>query len=117
MGTAGETIGNAPLKWACSEAAGLCLRHNEPGPTDLARLENKHDQGQALSLLAHQLGRALSYRLNRKMAFDRDVCLQTEGGRAAEPEAELDPQGRSLNETGRPSDGTASLNPKACRDP
>jgi transposase len=32
LGTSGKNIGNAHLKWACSEAAALFLRHNAPGP-------------------------------------------------------------------------------------
>ena len=58
-GTSGHTLGNAHRKWACAEAAVLCLRHHEPGQKLLARLANKHAQGKALSLLAHQLGRAV----------------------------------------------------------
>jgi transposase len=32
VGPSGKNIGNAHLKWACSEAAALFLRHNAPGP-------------------------------------------------------------------------------------
>jgi transposase len=52
-GTSGKKSGNAPLTWAFSEAAALCLRHNEPGQKYLARLEQKHDKGQARTILAH----------------------------------------------------------------
>jgi transposase len=58
-GTAGAKIGNASLKWAFSEAAGLFLRHNPQGQKHLARLEKKHGQGKALTVLAHKLARAV----------------------------------------------------------
>ena len=59
LGTSGNKIGHAHLQWAFSEAATLVLRHHPEGQKLLGRLENKHDTGQALSLLAHQLGRAV----------------------------------------------------------
>jgi transposase len=46
-GTSGAKIGNAHLTWAFSEAAVLFLRDNPTAQKDLARLENKHDQGKA----------------------------------------------------------------------
>ena len=59
LGTSGNKIGNAHLKWAFSEAATLFLRNNPEGQKLLSRLEKKHDQGKALSILAHKLGRAV----------------------------------------------------------
>jgi hypothetical protein len=53
LGTAGQQIGPAPLKWAFSKAATLCLRTNPQGQQLLARLEKKHNTGKALTLLAH----------------------------------------------------------------
>src|SRR4030095_6770440 len=61
LGTSGNKIGNAHLKWAFSEAATLFLRGNEPGQKYLARLEKKHDKGKALSILAHKLARAVYF--------------------------------------------------------
>ena len=58
-GTAGQKRGKAHLQWACA-AAVLCRRTNEPGQKRLARWEKQHDQGTALRILAHQLGRAVS---------------------------------------------------------
>jgi transposase len=69
-GTSGTKIGNAHLKWAFSEAAVLFLRDNPAGQKFLARLENKHDKGKALTILAHKLARAVYYMLKRKVAFD-----------------------------------------------
>jgi transposase len=76
LGTSGNTIGNGHLKWAFSEAAVLCLRHNPAGQTYLARVEKKHGQGKALTILAHKLARAVYYMLKRQTACDRDKCLQ-----------------------------------------
>jgi hypothetical protein len=52
-------MGNADLKWAFSEAAVFCLWHNTAGQEYLARVENKHGKGEALTSLAHQCGRAV----------------------------------------------------------
>jgi len=87
LGTSGKKIGNAHLKWAFSEAATLFLRNNPPGQKLLARLEKKHDQGRALSILAHKLGRAVYFMLKRQVAFDLEMFLQTSGSRAGEPGA------------------------------
>jgi transposase len=59
LGTSGKKSGNAHLKWAFSEAAVLVLRNNPQGQQRLARLEQKHDKGKALTILAHQLARAV----------------------------------------------------------
>jgi transposase len=77
VGTSGTKIGNAHLTWAFSEAATLFLRNNEAGQKYLARLEKKHGKGKALTILAHQLGRAVYYMLKRKTAFDLDLFLRT----------------------------------------
>jgi transposase len=69
LGTAGKNIGNAHLTWAFSEAAVLCLRNNPAGQKSLARLEKNHDQGKALTILAHTLARAVYSMLKRQTAF------------------------------------------------
>ena len=97
VGTSGKNIGNAHRKWAFSAAAVVFLRNNPPGQKSLARWEKKHDKGKALTILAHQLARAVSYRLKRKTAFDRDVCLRASGSRAGEPAVSLDAHGISLH--------------------
>jgi transposase len=74
-GTSGTKIGNAYLKWAFSEAAVLFLRANPNGQKYLARLENKHGKGKALTVLAHKLARAVYYMLQRKTAFDMEKFL------------------------------------------
>jgi transposase len=74
-GTSGSKIGNAYLKWAFSEAAVLFLRANPAGQKYLARLENKHGKGKALTVLAHQLARAVYDILKRQTAFDMHKFL------------------------------------------
>jgi hypothetical protein len=54
----------------------LFLRNHPEGQKFLARLEKKHDQGKALSILAHQLGRAVYYMLKCQTAFEMDLFLQ-----------------------------------------
>jgi transposase len=75
LGTSGKKIGNAYLKWAFSEAAALFLRHNPAGQKRLARLENKHGKGKALTILAHRLARAVYCMLKRQTAFEMEKFL------------------------------------------
>ena len=77
LGTAGNKMGNAHLKWAFSEAATLFLRGNEPGQKYLAQLEKKHDKGKALSILAHKLARAVYFMLKRQTALNMEQFLCT----------------------------------------
>jgi transposase len=74
-GTSGTKIGNAYLKWAFSEAAVLFLRNNPAGQKSLARLERKHGKGKALTVLAHQLARAVYDLLKRDPVFEMHRCL------------------------------------------
>jgi hypothetical protein len=59
-------------------------------------LEKKHDKGQALTIFAHKLARAVSYRLQRKVAFDRQRFLNDEGRGVGELDVSLDHQGMNL---------------------
>jgi transposase len=76
-GTSGTKIGNAYLKWAFSEAAVFFLRNHPAGQKYLARLENKHGKGKALTVLAHKLARAVYDMLTRDVVFDLDIFLQS----------------------------------------
>jgi transposase len=76
-GTSGTTIGNAHLKWAFSEAAVLFLRDNPAGQKFLTRLEKKQSKGQALTILAHKLARAVYYMLQHQTAFDMPKFLHS----------------------------------------
>src|SRR5262249_53668334 len=70
QGLSGKKIGNPQRKWAFSEAAVLFLRQNQPGKAYLAKLERKHGQGKALTVLAQKLARASYYMVSRHQAFD-----------------------------------------------
>jgi hypothetical protein len=117
LGASGKQIGNAHLKWAFSEAATLFLRNNLQGQKRLSRLAKQHGQGKALSILAHQMGRAVYYMRKRTTAFAMDLSLQSYGSRAGEPGASLDAKGMSLHRARRMSDWAASLHAKACIGP
>jgi transposase len=71
LGTSGKKIGTVHVRWAFAEAAVLFLRHNQPGKEYFAKLARKHGKAQALTVLAHKLGRAVYYRLTREQVFDR----------------------------------------------
>jgi len=73
LGTSGQNIGNAHLKWAFSEAAALSLRHNPAGQKRLTRVEHKHGKGTALTILAHRLARAVYARRNHQTALDLET--------------------------------------------
>jgi transposase len=70
LGTSGKKIGNVHLRWAFAEAAVLFLRHNQPGKAYFTTLEHKHGKAKALTVLAHELGRAVYDLLTREQAFD-----------------------------------------------
>ena len=74
-GPSGTKIGNVYLKWAFSEAAVLFLRDNPAGQKYLTRLEKKHGQGKALTILAQHLARAVYSMLQRQTAFEMDKFL------------------------------------------
>ena len=93
LGTSGKKSGHAHLTGAFSEAATLFLCNNPQGQPLLARLEKKPNKGKALTMLAHNLARAVSDMLKRQTAFDRAMFLRTEGSRAGEPGASLDHPG------------------------
>jgi transposase len=89
-GTSGTKIGNAYLQWACSEAAVLFLRNNPAGQKWRTRLAKKQGQGKALTVLAHNLARAVSDMLKRGTAFNLDKFLHASWSRAGEPDASRD---------------------------
>ena len=115
LGTSGTKIGKAHLTWAFSEAAVLFLRDHPAAQQYLTRLEKKHDKGQALTVLAQQLARAVYHMLKRQVAFERETFFQREGRGAGEPGASLDNDGLNLQDALDPAASTASLNAKARR--
>jgi hypothetical protein len=62
-------MGNVQRKWAFSEAAVLCLRHNPAAQKDGNALQPKHGKATALAMLAHKRGRAVYVMLKRQEAF------------------------------------------------
>ena len=96
LGTAGTKLGNGHLTWAFSEAAVLFLRDHPPAQQYRARLERKHDKGKALTVLAHQLARAIYDMLKRQVAFDTAQFFQHSWRSADEPDASRDTQGMTL---------------------
>jgi hypothetical protein len=50
-------------------------------------VEKRHDKGQALTILAHKLARAVYDMLKRKTAFEMNIFLHTSGSSAGEPGA------------------------------
>jgi transposase len=76
-GTAGRKIGNAYLKWAFSEAAVLFLRQNPPAQAWLEKIASRHNKARALTILAHKLGRAVYFMLQRKTVFDQKKFLKS----------------------------------------
>jgi hypothetical protein len=72
LGTSGKKIGNANLTWAFSEAAGLFLWNNPAGQKYRTHLERRHGKGKALTVLAHQLARAVYDMVKRETAVDMD---------------------------------------------
>ena len=76
-GSSGKKIGNAFLKWAFSEAAVLFLRNNPEAQAWLERMANKHNKARALTILAHKLGRAVYFMLQRKTVFDQERFLNS----------------------------------------
>jgi hypothetical protein len=90
-GPSGKTSGHAPRTWAFPEAAAWFLRHQPEGQRGLARVEHRHAKGQAFTLPAHPLARAVDDLLQRHMALALDTCRQREGSSAGEPAASLAP--------------------------
>jgi hypothetical protein len=88
--------GQASRTGAVAAAAVRWWRHNPAGQQDLARLERQHGQGTALTILTHQLARAVSDRLQRATALEGDTCLREAWRRAGEPAASRAATGSSL---------------------
>ena len=95
-GTSGTAIGPASLPWAFSAAAVLGLRTPPAGHKSLARFENKHGTGTALTVVAQQLARAVYAMRKRAPVCERHTCLNGSGSGAGEPHASRDAPGLSL---------------------
>ena len=71
-GSRGRKQGNVHLKWAFSEAAVLLLRANPRAQQLHGRLVKRFGKANALSVLAHKLGRAVFHMQKRQHPFDAE---------------------------------------------
>ena len=69
-GTTGAKIGNAYLKWAFTEAAGVFIRDSEEAYAFFEKLKIKHSSQKALGIIAAKLARAVYFMLKRNRSFD-----------------------------------------------
>lgn len=71
----GKKIGNPYLKRVLSEAAMLAKGHNPEIEKWFDRKARKYGKGKAYAILAHKLGRAFFYMINKGHVFDMDLFL------------------------------------------
>ena len=71
-GKTNQKIGNHHLKWAIKEATILFLRECEKAKQYKAKMAKKYNDGKALGILSHKLGRAIYFMIKNKRAFDMD---------------------------------------------
>jgi len=72
VGTGGQKIGNAHLRWAFGEAACLFLRGSERARRWKEKQAKKRGEGKALAVLAARLARAVYHLWRKAEAFDED---------------------------------------------
>jgi transposase len=72
LGTGGQKIGNAHLRWAFGEAACLFLRGSDRAKRWKERQAKKRGEGKALAVLAARLARAVYHLWRKAEAFDED---------------------------------------------
>lgn len=92
VGSGGQKIGNAHLRWAFGEAACLFLRGSERARRWKEKQTKKRGEGKALAVLAARLARAVYHLWRKAEAFDEDRFW---GGRQ--------PAGTSEGQTGSSS--------------
>jgi hypothetical protein len=80
-------------------------------------LEHKPDPGNALSILAHQRGRAVYWLRTRNPAFAMPLCLRSYGRSAGEPGASRAAEGLRLKRARAMSNLTASGHAQVGRGP
>jgi hypothetical protein len=95
-GPSGTNIGHAPRTWAFSEAAVFCLRAHPAGHKLRARLANQHGQGKALTIVAHQLARAVYDMVQRQTAFHLHTFCSRSGRGVGALDASRDNPGMTL---------------------
>jgi transposase len=72
LGSGGQKIGNAHLRWAFAEAVCLFLRGSERARQWKQKQEKKRGPGKVLGILAARLARAVYHVLRKQQAFDED---------------------------------------------
>jgi transposase len=70
LGSGGQKIGNAHLRWAFGEAACLFLRASERAKNWKQKQQKKRGEGKALAILAAKLARAVYHLWRKGEAFD-----------------------------------------------
>jgi transposase len=90
VGSGGKEIGNAHLRWAFAEAAGLFLRGSARAKQWKHKQAAQRGEGKALAILAARLGRAVYHMLRKGEAFDEQRFWQ--GGRAGTGSPSRSPQ-------------------------
>jgi transposase len=70
LGSGGDKIGNAQLRWALGEAACLFLRSSDRAKRWKEKQTRKRGEGKALAVLAARLGRAVYHLWRKGEAFD-----------------------------------------------
>jgi hypothetical protein len=109
-GPSGQTLGQTSRTGACAEAAGRLWRNHPAGRQDLARLERTPGQGNALTILAHQVARAVYDRRKRDTACALATCRRESWSRAGAPAASRAAAGLSRAMACVESEAAASVN-------
>ena len=81
VGSGGQKIGNAHLRWAFAEAACLFLRGSERAKRWKQKQQAQRGEAKALAILAARLGRAVYHMLRKREAFDETRFWQGGGRR------------------------------------
>src|SRR5262249_4406411 len=76
LGSGGQKIGNAHLRWAFGEAACLFLRGSERARAWKQKQEKKRGEGKALAILAARLAPAVYHLWRKSEAFDEERFWQ-----------------------------------------
>ena len=86
-GTGGTKSGHASRQGAFSAAAGLLLGDHPSGPHSRTRLETTHGKGQALTVVAQHVARAVYDLRQRATAFQMDTFIHGYRRGAGAPDA------------------------------
>jgi hypothetical protein len=79
VGSGGQKIGNAPLRWAFGEAACLFLRASERAKQWKEKQLKKRAENRILAVLEARLARAVYHLWRKQEAFDESRFWQGQG--------------------------------------